>query len=459
MRGGTLFCPTPRVLLAYEASSAGGSGGPTDPVETYSRSEFLRGAVVLGSLGLVSTRPAAAYSAQPARGYRPLAIGIERLRQARRNVFELKLPFARRAWANTLSKANDYLTYEPRPTDPEGDLSDWRTVVYLPGLRDGNAALTLATAYAVGGLPEHASKAKDICLAWARSYTPVPAQPRIGHLVAEPVGPVIKLCMAYDLAKPAFSSAERATFTAWARVFVERGRANADFARDRPWVPDVVYGSDRTNVASYGNSATWQRAMAVWAAAAVGGETLRTMLSWNFEHRTPGGHDYGWDDLLEGLIVDGAGGQVAEERYRSSIEYGHFAWYPLILIADLARNAGSTPNLFTYRTRRNGYTVFTPLERYAQYVTRESVPAQLEQTQYGGGQWATTAARWRAVYEVLYRNTADPSISALLRRVVNHGGPTQRGDNYDVYILGHAALFGRGPKGPMPRPARRPPRA
>jgi hypothetical protein len=42
-------------------------------------------------------------------------------------------------------------------------------------------------------------------------------------MVAEPVGPVIKLCRAYDLAKPVFSRSERAEFASWAAQFVERG--------------------------------------------------------------------------------------------------------------------------------------------------------------------------------------------------------------------------------------------
>ena len=39
---------------------------------------------------------------------------------------------------------------------------------------------------------------------------------------------MIKLCMAYDLAKATFSAAERAEFSAWAAQFVERGKTNAD---------------------------------------------------------------------------------------------------------------------------------------------------------------------------------------------------------------------------------------
>lgn len=414
------------------------------------RGELLRrtaAAAAPAMLGapLLAAAPAAA---APVRG--SLAIGAAALTQVRRNIFELKLGFATRAWANTLAKADNWLGYRPSPTRPDADISDWFNTIYRPGLHDGNAASTLAVAYAVGGREDHARRAKEICLAWARIYRPAPPRHKIGHMVAEPVGPVIKLCIAYDLAKPVFSASEQAEFVSWAAQFVERGRLNADFARDSPWVGDVTYGSDRTNPAPYGNSATWQRAMAVWAAAAVGGETLRDSLEWNFQHRTAKGLDYGWDNLLEGLVIDDTGGRVTDDPFRSSIEYGHFSWEPLVLVADVARNAGFRVDLFAYRTARHGYTVFTPASYYAGFITSESVPGSLEKTQYGGSSWPTTASRWRAAYEVLYRNASDPATVKTLRRTVNYGGPNRRADNYDIYILGHAALFGRGPQGPQP---------
>ena len=242
---------------------------------------------------------------------------------------------------------------------------------------------------------------------------------------------------------------ERAEFRSWARQFVERGRTNADYARDTPWVGDVTYGADRSNPAPYGNGATWQRAMAVWAAAVSGPAILRETLEWNFQHRTAKGLDYGWDDLLEGLILDGFGGQVVEDRYRSSIVYGHFSWIPTVLIAEVARNASFRVDLFRYRTKRHGYTVFTPLGYYAQFVTKESIPPSLESgSAQGGSSWSSTAARLRAQYEVLYRNATDPAIVKALHRVVNYGSGRRRGDNYDVYVYGYGALFGRGPRGP-----------
>jgi hypothetical protein len=254
--------------------------------------------------------------------------------------------------------------------------------------------------------------------------------------------------MAFDLARSAFTAAEQREFASWAAKFIERGKKNVDFARDTPWWPDATYGEDHTNPATYSNSATWQRAMAVWAAAAVGGSTLQQTLEWNFQHTTRGGRDYGWDNLLEGLILDGTGGRVTDERYRRSIHYGHYAWFPTVLIADVARNAGFRVDLFRYRTKRSGYSVFTPVAYYARYLTTESISAELETTSNGGTSWPKTAARLRAQYEVLYRNASDPALVRILNRVVNYGGPDVRGDNYDVYIVGNGALFGRGPKGP-----------
>jgi hypothetical protein len=94
--------------------------------------------------------------------------------------------------------------------------------------------------------------------------------------------------------------------------------------------------------------------------------------------------------------------------------------------------------------------VFTPLGYYAPYVMSETIPPEREKTTYGGNTWPEDAARWRALYEVLYRNAKDPKLVGPLRRAVNYGGARRRGDNYDIYVVGHAALLGRGPKGPMP---------
>jgi len=381
------------------------------------------------------------------------------LAQVRRNVFDLKLPFARRAWANTAAKADTWLGYRPSPTRSDADVSDWREAIYLPGLYDGIAAVNLAAAYAVGRRDDHGRRAKEICLAWARTYRPAPPLHKIGHMVAEPVGPVIKLCMAYDLAHAAFSAAERAEFTSWAAQFVERGRINADYARDKPWVPEVTYGAETISPPPYGNGATWQRAMAVVAAAVVGGRTRQATLAWNLQHTTAKGLDYGWDNLLEGLMIDGAGGQVMEDRYRSSVEYGHFSWMPMVIIANVARRVGFRVDLFEYRTKQNGYTIFSPLPYYSGLVTKSSIPAALEKTTHGGSAWPATAARWRAAYEMLYRNATNPALVQALRRVVSHDGQRQRGDNYDIRIFGHGALFGRGPQGPKPGPARKPRRS
>jgi hypothetical protein len=414
------------------------------------RADFVVGGLGAGLSLALGLRSADAFAAlSPASS--SLVLNAAELAQVRSNVFKLKQPFATRAWKRTLADANNWLGYRPNPSRPENvNPAKWFDTLYHPGLLDGIAAYTLAIAYGIGGRAEHATRAKEICLAWARTYNPAPPQAKTGHFVAEPVGPVIKLCMAYEVAKPVFTSSERAEFSGWARQFVARGMANADSARDFPWVPDVTYGSETTNAAPYGNAATWQRAMAVWAAAAVGGDSLVSTLEWNYQHRTSKGLDYGWDDLLEGIVVDGSGGQVLEGRYRSSIHYAHFSWAPLVLIADVSRRARFRVDLFRYRTRKHGYTVFTPFSYCARFATSERVPPELEQTQYGGAAWPQDAARWRALYEVLLLNASDSRLVKSLTKAVNYGGAARRGDNYNIYFLGYSALLGRGPKGPMP---------
>jgi hypothetical protein len=99
--------------------------------------------------------------------------------------------------------------------------------------------------------------------------------------------------------------------------------------------------------------------------------------------------------------------------------------------------------------------VFTPVVYYGRFITRESIPDSLETSHHGGQVWPASAARWRAAYEVLYRNASDPELARTLRRFVNYGGPRRRGDNYNNYVVGHRALFGRGPMEPQAGPARK----
>lgn len=388
-----------------------------------------------------------------------LLLSAAELEAVRANVFDRKLAYARRAWANTLAKAHEAVSRQPAPASPN-DVSPWLDKLFNPGLYDGDAAYNAGLAYLLTGDQDYARAARTICLAWAQTYRPVPPPAAVGHLVAEPVGPVIKLCMAFDLVRPTFTASERATFVSWAAQFVDRAMRNTDDARDNPWVADVSYGGDVSNVAPFGNSATWQRAMAVWSAAIVGGNTLKRALAWNFSHTTRQGKPYGWDDLLEGLIIDGTGGQLVEDRYRTSLEYGNFSWIPLVFIADLARRLHSSYNLFAYATKAHKYTVFTPVAYYGKYLTQDSVPGSLEGTTYGGPQWPTTAARWRSTYELLYRNATDPKVAAQLAWIVQYGGPNRRGDNYDILMVSYGALLGRGPKGPtnfvVPRPKPKP---
>jgi hypothetical protein len=46
----------------------------------------------------------------------------------------------------TPSEANGWLGHRPSLTRSDADVSDWREAIYLPALRDGNAAVTLAMA-------------------------------------------------------------------------------------------------------------------------------------------------------------------------------------------------------------------------------------------------------------------------------------------------------------------------
>lgn len=387
--------------------------------------------VIPGSLRAEAAAPDQTLAPQAARFY----LSAEEIETMKANI--ARFEWARGAWEKTKARADEALSATPRPPDPgkdyaekgpvpcEGSQEGWFCGLYLPGLDDGFKVHSLAMAYAITGEHEYGAKAKEFVLAWARVYNP-PAE-RVGHMVAEPVGFMLKGFMAYDLVQDLFTASEQAEVRAWATQFVARGKRQADSARDTPWVPE----------APYGNSATWARALAVTAAAVAGEPQLSATLAWNWEHTTAGGRDYGWNVLLEGTME--TSGQMRDERLRESIGYALYTWHSLALIADVARHAGFEHDLWTAATP-SGKSLYQPVVYYAPYLT-EQLPDP-----YGAGDrccyapYETVLPEYRAAMELAYRAFPD---SSLLAEVVNYGGDAVRGQNYDQHITGWNALTGR----------------
>jgi hypothetical protein len=256
-------------------------------------------------------------------------------------------------------------------------------------------------------------------------------------MVAEPIGPMIKLFMTYDLLRGDFAAATRAKVERWARQWIAVGERSADASRDYPWVPDVTINGLRTNVAAYGNSAFGQRAMAVWAAAAAGADALNAALAWNWQHTTARGHVYGWDDVLDHSQLPGANGETLEGRVRQSVGYGLFGWSDLLLIADVAKHAGFSVNLFTHETAR-GNSLLDVVPFYAPILmgtTGDPYPSE------DTSDLPSTLSSYRAKFETLVNNCpAQLSVCALASRVVNTGGPAQRALNEDGWLMGWNAV-------------------
>lgn len=352
----------------------------------------------------------------------------------RHNVLVAKKPWAAGAWKRIKEQADNALgaspsppppgNFEPTGSGPCGDGDDgWFDCLYRPGLADGHRALALARAYAITRQRRYGDKAKEFLLAWTRTYRS-PSR-TVGHAVAEPVGFLLKGFLAYDLVRDRFSPDERAEFARWAGLFAAEGRRRVESYRDNPWVVE----------APYGNSATWSRALAVLGAAVVGGEALEQALDWNFRHRTRGGRDGSWDDLLEGAIETRAG-RMTEERVRQSIDYALYTWHGLALIADVARRAGFRPNLFTYRTR-SGKSLLIVAGYYEPYLTEKRPMPYAER--FGPEGDDALRAEYRAAMELAYRNA--PSFKPP-RRIVEFGGPQVRAANYDPHITGYNAVTG-----------------
>jgi hypothetical protein len=341
-------------------------------------------------------------------------------------------PWARVAWRKTLAWANRALGATPHPSDPTKDYrsqnkdckassAGWYCGLFEPGSVDGENARNLALAYVVTGDRRYADKAKEFLLAWERAYHRPPPTAHIGHMIAEPVGFMIKGFMAYDLIQNVFTPAEGKEFREWAWQFVVRGEASADFARDKPWIEE----------APYGNSATWQRAMVVWAAAVAGKEQLAPALAWNWSHQTAYGKDYGWSTLVDGAMT--GNGMMVEERVRQSVDYALFTWHPLALIADVAHHAGYPKNLFTVRTKSNK-SLELAAAYYVPYLNGEKADPYNDPID-----WKQMISGYRTVFELAAKRMPD---SHAIRSLVMSQHGHVRGSDYDPFIVGYNALTG-----------------
>jgi Alginate lyase len=396
---------------------------------------------VLAVLGFVAGGPAAGVGArvgapEPSKGPE-IDLSGDRYYLSAAEIAEMREnvasePWARVAWRKTLAWANRALGATPHPGDPTKDYfsqnkdckassAGWYCGLFEPGSVDGENARNLALAYVVSGDRRYAEKAKEFLLAWERSYHRPPPQAHIGHMVAEPVGFMIKGFMAYDLIQNVFTPAESEEFREWAWQFVVRGEANADFARDHPWIEE----------APYGNSATWQRAMAVWAAAVAGKEQLVPALAWNWSHRTASGRDYGWSTLLDGAMA--RSGMMVEERVRQSVDYALFTWHPLALIADVAHHAGYPKNLFTVRTT-SGKSLELAAGYYVPYLGGKKSDPYNDPID-----WKQTISGYRTVFELAAKRM--PDSHAIRSLVISRHGKV-RGSDYDPFIVGYNALTG-----------------
>lgn len=365
----------------------------------------------------------------------------DEVRQMRRAI--AARPVARIAWAQTKAAADAALRDSPNPAPSvgmtyrdtgrdasnrcTGTPSGWACLLYARGLRDGVDALNLARAYAVSGNRSYASKAKEFLLAWAGTYNP--PNPTVGHDIAEPGGFMLKGFLAYDLVKNTFTAGERSEFARWAQLFIPIGERRADQQVDSPGIPPQTFDGETSNWQSYGNSESFSRALAVAAAAVVGGRQLQSALSWNWSHTTPGGHDNGWPRLIEGEIIDGTGGETFEGRGRNDISYGLLGSDALLVVADIAKHAGYSHDLFAYTTH-GGDSVLSPFAFYGKYLNQR-VPWPPSDGAYGRRE--NIASIYRAATEVALRNSGR-SLRPRLAQSVSYGGPSRRGVNFDPYV-------------------------
>ncbi len=383
------------------------------------------------------------FTPQPGRYY----LTDAEIAQLRRTV--KRAPWAKAAWARTKAAADAALAEAPNPAPSSGaDYSSsgrdannqcpnpptgWFCLLYARGIHDGQNALNLARAFAITHNPAYATKAKQFLLAWARTYNP--PNPTVAQDIADSGGFMLKGFLAYDLVRQEFTPAERTEFQAWAKLFVAAGEARADTQVDLPGIPPQTYNGDTSNWQSWGNSEAFARALAVAAAAVVGGDTLKAALAWNWQHTTRGGRSNGWQDLIDGETIDGTGGETFEGRARNDISYGLLGSDALLVIADIAKHAGYSRNLFTFTTP-HGNSVLLPFRFYGTFLSGTSPWPQSD------GSYANRDVRssgFRAGLEIGADN-AGSALKPFLKRVVGTAGPGQRASNFDPYVWLYGAV-------------------
>ena len=128
---------------------------------------------------------------------------------------------------------------------------------------------------------------------------------------------------------------------------------------------------------------------------------------------------------------------MTEERVRASIDYGLYTWHGLALVADAARRVGFNRDLFKVKTT-SGKSLLQVSTYYEPYLTKKRTSPHDEYAAHAVD-FDQTLSEYRAASEVALRNNPK---SKVLQRIVNYGGPTTRGANYDVHITGYNGLTG-----------------
>lgn len=333
------------------------------------------------------------------------------------------------AAARTIAKAEAAMTGSP--SVPPADVEEARDI-YEAGLADGHDARSLAMAYALTGEERYAQKARELVLAWATGYE---SSLDSGHYVYEPVGPAIKLLMAYDLIahSPAMSEADRAVVVEWARGFIETNRRRVEGAYNHPWVPE----------APWGNGAAWARAMLVTAAAVADDEEA---LRWAVEENTmDDGQPYTWYTMIEHSM--GASGRMVEQDVRHSLGYAAYTLQPLTLIAEVMRHRGL--DLYAYETESGkslqlGWEYLAPyFAGTAEYPYEEAPDAffadrsiHLDARYEPFNTLEYTFSEVRATMEIPLARTGSDALARAIR-----AGDEPRGEHRDGHITGFTALW------------------
>jgi hypothetical protein len=142
------------------------------------------------------------------------------------------------------------------------------------------------------------------------------------------------------------------------------------------------------------------------------------------------------------MLIPGTGGETVEGRERQDLGYGLFGWSELLLIADLAKHAGYSRDLFVAGPSPD-VNLLAVAPFYTPLLAGDKRPSYPAEAQLSADDYAAEQSRLRSAAETAYANcpVGNPNCR-LFQRALDAAGDAARGDSYDPFVKHWNALTG-----------------